>query len=261
MSLRAAYSIKIILIGFLVNCLLLCFIQSFNLNKRKLNLLVVPFGILSRFETNHLYKFTFLKQPIINNQSIDGLVVYFRRSNLPKKWESFVAEAAVSGIPVYNANHLGEALSGMVDVHHLMENKFGVLSPSPTYVFVKRVIDFVIVFASIHIILPIGLIVALLLKIDSKGGAIFKEKREGFRGREFEIYKIRSMRIPQDRLPMNLSNDQHRVTRVGRFIRKYRLDDIPKLWNVLKGNMSLIGPRPETREFYLRYEKEISFFN
>lgn len=114
MSLRAAYSIKIILIGFLFNCLLFCLIQSFNLNKRRLNLLVVPFGIFSRFETSHLYKFTFLKQPLINDQSIDGLVVDFRTGNLPKKWESFVAEAAVSGIPVYSANHLGEALSGMV---------------------------------------------------------------------------------------------------------------------------------------------------
>lgn len=142
-----------------------------------------------------------------------------------------------------------------------MENNFGVLSPSPIYVFVKRVIDFVIVFASIPIILPIGLIVALLVKIESEGGAIFKQKRVGFRGRDFEIYKFRSMRIPQHRLPMDLSNDHHRVTRVGRVIRKYRLDEIPQLWNVLKGDMSLIGPRPETRELHLRYEKEIPFFN
>ena len=173
----------------------------------------------------------------------------------------FFAEVAVSGIPVYSANHLGEALSGMVDVHHLMENNFGVLSPSPVYVFVKRIIDFVIVFVSTPIVLPIGLIVALLVKIDSEGGAIFKQKRVGFRGREFYIYKFRSMRVTQYGLSTTPSNDHHRITRVGKVIRKYRLDEIPQLWNVLKGDMSLIGPRPETRELHLRYEKEIPFFN
>jgi lipopolysaccharide/colanic/teichoic acid biosynthesis glycosyltransferase len=258
---RLSYSIKTIIIGYSLSLMLLTIIQSLNLNKRKLSLLVIPFGMFSRFEDNQLYKFMVIKKPILPNKSSDGFVVDFRTGNLPKKWESFVAKGALSGVPVYSANHLSELITGAVDVNHLMENNFGVLSPSSVYIFIKRVLDVLIVILILPIAIPLAIVVALFVVIDSEGGAIFKQKRIGYRGEEFYIYKFRSMSISQDKDVAKISDDHHRVTRVGKFIRKFRLDEIPQLWNVLNGAMSLIGPRPETELLHIRYEKEISFFN
>ncbi|MCG6553589.1 MAG: sugar transferase [Candidatus Magnetominusculus sp. LBB02] len=96
---------------------------------------------------------------------------------------------------------------------------------------------------------PLLLLIALLVKLDSAGPVIFKQKRVGLFGRVFTIYKFRSMRASQeaDANPFTEKNDP-RLTRIGKIIRNIRMDELPQLWNVLKGDMSLIGPRPEQVE-------------
>ncbi|ALO42129.1 sugar transferase [Pseudoalteromonas phenolica] len=130
----------------------------------------------------------------------------------------------------------------------------------------KRVID--IVGASIGLILtaPILLIVAIAIKLDSKGGVIYKQLRVGESSDEFVsliyVYKLRSMYIDAEARSGAVwaSDNDPRITRVGRFLRKTRLDELPQLWNVLKGEMSLIGPRPERPVFYKNLEENVPYF-
>lgn len=104
---------------------------------------------------------------------------------------------------------------------------------------------------------PVFLIVTILLLFDSKGSAIYKQKRVGKDGLDFFLYKFRSMYINSDRHGLiTVSNRDLRITRVGYYIRKYKLDELPQLFNVLIGDMSLVGPRPELREFVNLYTEE-----
>lgn len=124
------------------------------------------------------------------------------------------------------------------------------------YDVVKRGIDFTFSFLGLVILFPILLIVALLIKFDSKGPIFFKQERVGLMGEKFYMYKFRSMVINAEKLkdklqkenemsgPMFKMKKDPRITRVGRFIRKTSIDELPQLFNVIKGEMSLVGPRP-----------------
>lgn len=114
------------------------------------------------------------------------------------------------------------------------------------YIVIKRVLDFCISLIGLIILLPIFLIIALIIKIESKGPIIFKQKRVGKNKEYFEILKFRTMRIdaPKDMPTHMLKNPNTYITKVGRFLRKTSLDELPQLINILKGDMSIIGPRP-----------------
>jgi lipopolysaccharide/colanic/teichoic acid biosynthesis glycosyltransferase len=106
--------------------------------------------------------------------------------------------------------------------------------------------------------LPLMIVTAILIKIDSKGPVIFSQNRVGEKGKLYRIHKFRSMVHDAEKLsgPVWAQNDDDRVTRVGKFIRTWRIDELPQLWNVLKGDMSFVGPRPE-REFFVKKLEEL----
>jgi lipopolysaccharide/colanic/teichoic acid biosynthesis glycosyltransferase len=114
----------------------------------------------------------------------------------------------------------------------------------------------------IIILSPLMLIIAGLIKIDSKGPVIFSQDRVGKNKKEFMMHKFRSMVNDAEKLtgPVWAGEDDPRITKMGRFIRKYRIDELPQLWNVLKGEMSLVGPRPERKHFTDSLEKDIPFY-
>lgn len=127
---------------------------------------------------------------------------------------------------------------------------------------VKRIIDVFMAIILIVLTLPFILVTALIVRLESPGPIIFEQVRTGYQGREFRIYKFRSMvqNAEANGAQWASANDV-RVTKVGRFIRKTRLDELPQLFNVLKGEMSFVGPRPERPEFNISLEKEIPFYN
>jgi exopolysaccharide biosynthesis polyprenyl glycosylphosphotransferase len=108
---------------------------------------------------------------------------------------------------------------------------------------------------------PIMLITAIFIKLESKGPVFYRQKRVGLFNEEFEVIKFRSMYIDaeKDGAMWAVENDK-RVTKVGNFIRKTRIDELPQLWNVLKGEMNLVGPRPEREVFIKELEKEIPYY-
>lgn len=123
--------------------------------------------------------------------------------------------------------------------------------------FIKRFTDIVGSFLLIILFSPIMLAVALAVKVSSKGPVIYKQERVGLHNRNFVMYKFRSMKINRcDELHFTTQNDD-RTTKIGRFIRKCSLDELPQLFNVLKGDMSLVGPRPERPEFVEQFKEQI----
>lgn len=117
---------------------------------------------------------------------------------------------------------------------------------------VKRTIDVIASFITLVILSPLYLALAICVKMDSEGPVFYKQERIGRHQKPFEIIKYRSMHTDAEEYGPQLSDDNDpRVTRCGRIMRKYRLDELPQFWNVLKGDMSIVGPRPE-REFFIR---------
>ena len=126
----------------------------------------------------------------------------------------------------------------------------------------KRVLDFVLSSAAVILLSPIILITAIAIKIEDRGDVFFKQDRCTKDGKVFQIYKFRSMIMDAEKngaLPCTSGDD--RITKVGRFIRKVRIDEIPQLFNVLKGDMSFVGPRPERVEHVKQYTEELPEFN
>ncbi|MCK0100515.1 TIGR03013 family PEP-CTERM/XrtA system glycosyltransferase [Qipengyuania sp. S6317L1] len=126
---------------------------------------------------------------------------------------------------------------------------------------VKRLFDIVASVILLALTFPIILIFALIVKLDSKGPAFFRQERIGLFGQPFHLIKLRSMRVDaeKDGAKWAAENDD-RITRVGRFIRKVRIDELPQTWSVLKGEMSFVGPRPEVPKFVNDLQKDIRFY-
>ncbi len=114
----------------------------------------------------------------------------------------------------------------------------------------KRVFDFIAAFIGLVVLFPILFVISLWIKFSSKGPLFYSQKRVGKEFKEFDIYKFRSMVVDADKIgPSVTSGDDPRITEVGKFIRKTKIDELPQLLNVLKGDMSLVGPRPEVMKF------------
>ncbi|MGQ9778248.1 MAG: sugar transferase [Bacillota bacterium] len=122
---------------------------------------------------------------------------------------------------------------------------------------IKRILDIVISLVGLLFYLPVFLLAAVAIKLDSKGPVIYRQKRVGRGNKEFTLYKLRTMRVDAEKDgPKWADPDDDRVTRVGRFLRRTRLDEFPQLVNVLRGEMSLVGPRPERACFIREFTKE-----
>jgi lipopolysaccharide/colanic/teichoic acid biosynthesis glycosyltransferase len=120
-----------------------------------------------------------------------------------------------------------------------------------------RLLD--IIFSAVGLLLlsPLFLIIYVLIRCESKGGGFYCQQRVGKDGRMFGLYKFRSMRTGSDKKGLiTVGGHDSRITRMGYFIRKYKIDELPQLWNVLKGDMSLVGPRPEVKKYVDLYTEE-----
>ncbi len=137
------------------------------------------------------------------------------------------------------------------------------LKKKPIYNVLKRLMDFFAAFIGILLLWFPMLIIAIIIKCSSKGPAIYSQVRLGKNGKPFKLYKFRSMVVDAEAggAQWSKGDEDPRITKVGRFLRKTRLDELPQLLNILSGKMSLVGPRPEREIFYNEFEKYIHGFN
>lgn len=172
----------------------------------------------------------------------------------------------LQGIQVTDYLSFWEREAGQIDIDHVgagwlaFADGFRLNLPRRS---VKRVIDVVVSLLGLVLAAPLLAIAAAFIKLDSRGPVFFTQERVGLDGKVFKILKLRSMRVDaeHDGVPRWASNGDDRVTRVGRVIRKTRIDEIPQVINVLKGDMSFIGPRPERPYFVEQIRKEIPFYD
>lgn len=121
----------------------------------------------------------------------------------------------------------------------------------------KRVFDIIVSTLILMVFLPFGIIFSLLILFESRGGIFFRQKRVGLNGKDFGLFKFRTMRPDSDKLgQLTVGMRDPRITRVGYFLRKYKIDEFPQFLNVIRGEMSIVGPRPEVREYVDLYTQE-----
>ena len=127
-------------------------------------------------------------------------------------------------------------------------------SETPVGGWSKRLFDIVMSFTGIVVLAPLLLLIAIAVRLDSPGPSVFKQDRGGFRGRAFRIYKFRTLSVSENRGVVQVRHGDARITRLGSFLRRSSWDELPQLFNVLKGDMSLIGPRPHAVEHDQQFE-------
>ncbi|EHH1097153.1 sugar transferase [Vibrio parahaemolyticus] len=206
----------------------------------------------------------------VNDYSIrdfkNKTLCHFKSSNLEPEQQAYLVAATELGAWVeplvsYFDRQLGYTETELLHSGYFLHQKaFSILSNRKNS-WQKRAIDLVFVFMLAWIAIPVGLITALLIKMESPGPVFFKQRRTGQYNVEFDVIKFRSMRndAEKDGAKWATKNDA-RVTRVGKFIRKTRIDELPQLINVLKNEMSMVGPRPEREVFISELEKEIPYY-
>lgn len=201
------------------------------------------------------------------SSSIEGLaaVAVDLRRAFSDEWERKLADYALSGLPVYHIKHLYESLTGKVELEQLSESSFGSLSPLSAYMVLKHTIDWVLACVVGILLLPVLLLVAAAIRLDSPGPALFRQTRVGYRGRPFRVFKFRTMQTvgvndAESRDSAKTQDQDKRITKLGGVLRKTRIDELPQIMNVLRMEMSWIGPRPEAQVLSQWYEQEIPFY-
>ena len=221
----------------------------------------VPSAMVDRLRQLPNASIAVLSRPELVHKA-DGIVVDLHEKMSPE-WQAFIAKCAASGVQVYHAAAVFEALTGRVPLSHLSEGLVnGFFSNRTMYLRVKRLLDVLAVILFIPLLLPLAAFLGILIKLDSPGPVLYWQTRIGQGGVPFRIVKFRSMRVDAEANGAQQAADNDpRVTRVGRIMRRFRLDELPQFWNVLRGEMSLIGPRPEQAQFVTEYEREIPYYS
>lgn len=239
------------------------FIYSMSKNARRHHVAIVPNGDVDGLHKFTDFKWTHLKEPELPAEDVTYVVADLR-AKFSDRWEQFIADCAVSGIPVYHVKQLRESLTGRVEIEHLSENYLGNLLPNIAYLKVKRVLDFALAILVLPIFLPVIILVAIAIKLSEKGPIFFVQDRAGYRGKTFKVIKFRTMRhephVAADREAARTRENDERITKLGAILRRSRLDELPQIFNILLGDMSWVGPRPEASALSEWYEKDLPFY-
>ncbi|WP_104643604.1 sugar transferase [Pseudoalteromonas carrageenovora] len=204
------------------------------------------------------YSFDIIMNDYSINDFTNKVVCHYQSEHLTKEQRNFLVKVTEGGAWVEPlVSYLDERLKYtevrlLHSSYFLHQKAFSILSNKRTQI-TKRIIDIISAICLLIITLPFSALAALLIRLESPGAVLFKQKRTGQYNKEFKVYKFRSMRNDAEK------NDA-RVTKVGRFIRKTRIDEIPQLINVIQGTMSIVGPRPEREVFIKDLEQEIPYY-
>ena len=207
-------------------------------------------------------------EKIIEEKKIDTLVIVKDIKNPKfKNYLKRLFELKINGLKVISYKEFNESIQKKIDINQINEewllesNGFDILN-NENQKNIKRGLDIIIAIILILLASPIALITAIVIKFESKGPIIFKQIRIGENGKKFKIYKFRSMRIHDEKkYPKYTLDNDDRITKFGKFIRKTRIDELPQLFCILKGTMSFVGPRPEWDILVNEYKEKIPYYN
>ena len=227
--------------------------------------LIAEYGLSKKFKVEKIIPVDdCIKEGLSNLKAAEAVYlcgIHSRERNIILKY------CIREGITVYVIPRIGDILmSGAKKMHmfHLPVMRVDRYSPPPEYIFVKRLIDILVSLVMLLIFSPVMLITAAAIWVEDRGPVFYKQCRLTKDGKKFNVLKFRSMRTDAERdgvARLSSGKDDDRVTHVGKVIRKYRIDELPQLLNVLSGSMSLVGPRPERPEIAAQYEEELPEFS
>ncbi|TFI57193.1 polyprenyl glycosylphosphotransferase [Sphingomonas parva] len=261
--LRLDYSRLHFLASFLL-CIGWYYVVYFKLQRQqRLRIGIVPAGQVEHLLALPDVAWVDLSDKADIDERYDAIVADLR-ADIPDEWERFLADRALDGTLVMHVKQMEESLTGRVAIDHLSENNLGSLIPGIVYAKVKRAWDLGLAIVALPLLLPFLLLVALAIRWDSPGPVLFRQQRMGYRGHPFNMYKFRTMRHGSDAVDARQAamtrDGDDRVTRVGRFLRRSRIDELPQIVNIIRGDMSWIGPRPEAVPLSHWYEAELPFY-
>jgi sugar transferase (PEP-CTERM system associated) len=200
---------------------------------------------------------------VVTREHIEVVFVAYpdRRGTLPVEQ---LLEVKFRGVEVEEGIAFYERETGKIFVRELKPSQLIFaegFTARPATRRLKRMLDLAIATTGLVLGAPLMLLTAIAIVIDSPGPILYRQERAGELGRPFTLYKFRSMRIDAETTGARFAEENDpRITRVGRFIRKTRLDELPQLWNVLRGEMSMVGPRPERPVFVEQLEQQVPYF-
>jgi len=260
--LRIEYSSRLLLATFLATAMVRYAIAAWNGQVRKQVFIVIPAGRAVALRHFKQLRTHFLASPHLPMGCVNPIIADLHHDLAPE-WERFLAEVSISGTPVYHYRQVYEAVTGKVQIEYLSENGFGGLFPNLAYSKLKRFIDILLVVILSPVLLSVTAVVAGLIRMDSPGPIFFRQKRMGYQGRIFDIIKFRTMTCASNgenaKEAITHDNDP-RITKIGSFLRRTRIDELPQVLNILRGEMSWIGPRPEAISLSKNYETKIPFY-
>ena len=202
---------------------------------------------------------------LTDKHKIDRIIYSYGRKDSPS-FSKTILDARLKGVEVFDMPEMYQNIMLRIPINHVEESWFlkekGFEYPKNIVVMkVKRVIDIVVSFVILLLSLPLWPIIALLIKINSRGPVFYVQKRIGQNEILFSLFKFRSMvHGAEEGEALWAAENDERITFVGKILRKLHLDELPQFWNVIKGEMSLVGPRPERPEFVTELERKIPFY-
>jgi lipopolysaccharide/colanic/teichoic acid biosynthesis glycosyltransferase len=219
---------------------------------------VVPQGLLREMPGLTGYRWLSFDEALGRSARVDAVVADLG-AGLSDAELSELARAAIAGVPVLDRRYILESLTGRTPLGGLTPNEFGALLPSRQYLLFRRIVEMTVTLMLLPVLLPVLLFIAAIIRADSTGPIFFTQARVGWRGRVFRMVKFRTMRHGMTGPSFTTTSDL-RITRIGAVLRRYRLDELPQLWNILCGHMSWIGPRPEALALGKAYARDIPHF-
>lgn len=204
-------------------------------------------------------------ESIIKEEKIDRVVIAVRERRGVFPTETLLKMSLAGDVNIEECTSFFERVTGQVHIDMLRPSWliFDGRKRETRFVSVFReMVHRLLALAGLILSLPIALLTALLIKIESRGPIFYKQERIGLNGKEFNVFKFRSMRVDaeQDGKPVWAAEDDDRTTMVGKIIRKMRIDEIPQFINIIRGEMSFVGPRPERPHFVAQLANEIPFY-
>lgn len=203
----------------------------------------------------------------VNNEKIpNGTEVIFLANIHSHERNQIIKKAVAKGIQVFMLPRIGDVImSGARRIHmlHLPVMELHRYAPKREYLFVKRMFDILVSGIALIILAPLMIFVSIIIKLTDHGPVFYKQVRLTQNGREFGVLKFRSMRTDAEKdgvARLSTGAKDPRVTPIGRFMRKVRIDELPQLINILKGDMTIVGPRPERPEIAKQYEETLPEF-
>jgi len=221
---------------------------------------ILPNIDIDPFQTYPGLQVISITNEIPNTQKLDGVIADLHKQS-DKKTSHFLSHLAEHRILVYDASALIETLWGRISLVGLTTIEIDGFSPPEFYSSIKRALEIIVVFALSPLLAITFAAISIAIKLDSPGPIYFQQKRIGRFGAHFTIFKFRSMYYSKNVSDvLTVEQNDKRVTRVGRFLRRMRLDELPQFWNVINGTMGIIGPRPEQLELTARFNQTIPLY-